>query len=427
METLKSRNGWTVEFYVRRSSEVSAWEYLLGINDGVGYTGKDGRFSLSYRTNGFVLFEQMQTQNATGGLGIDDKAFPTTVKDLAVGDWHHVALTFCVSAGNGVYELFVDGESCGTLSAALRAEAKMGTSPLLYVGGRPWSDQSFKGELSSIRLSDVVLAPSEFLCAKKDIPEESPQTLAYWPLDGSGSALPGEDLSGQGNPISEFLNVRPIKRGDAAFRFLPVDDPIVAAGDFVKNLGAVSLDGVQAYLLSASVGSNLNRDASFTVEGWLRTHAESETTDEEVVVGNFDPVERVGWKLSVVRVDGARRFRVFARGASGLSPLVDATFDGAVPTDWKHMALTYDVEASEGRWSLYVDRTKIGEAKGYYHPGKVGLGQTAFALGLKGERQGLRALSGDYDVWRVSSGVLASDAFLPDGLNRGRGTLLLFR
>lgn len=400
----------------------------MGLNDGAGYTGVDSRFSLSYRAHGFVLFEQMQTQDAAGGLGIDDKAFPKTVKNLAVGDWHHVALTFCVSADDGVYELFVDGVSCGTLSASLREEAKMGTSPLLYVGGRPWSDQSFKGELSSIRLSDVVLAPSEFLCAEKTIPEEGPQTLAYWPLDGNGSALSGEDLSGRENPISEFLNVRPIKRGDAAFRFLPVDDPIVAAGDFVRNRGAVSLNDVQSYLLSESVGSSLSRDASFTVEGWLRMREVAETAGEEVIAGNFDPTARIGWKLSVVRVDGECRFRVFARGAAGLSPQVDATFDGPVPTDWKHIALAYDVEAPTGRWSLYVDRTKIGEAEGYYHPGEVGFGQTAFALGLKGTRQGLRALSGDYDVWRVSSGVRAIDAFLPDGLNSsGRGTLLLLR
>ena len=80
---------------------------------------------------------------------------------------------------------------------------------------------------------------------------------------------------------------------------------------------------------------------------------------------------------------------------------------------WVHLALVYDNGRGRGVWSLYLDRVLVGSLENsWMPPGNINGHLPDFQLG--------GTVTGVFDMWRVSRGVLAAEEFLanpPSGLS----------
>ena len=134
--------------------------------------------------------------------------------------WHHLALTHKVEGGQDVWKLYIDGDNEIQGTAATVRKNKSGAFAFgnyrnLYFGGRPESNANrLNGSFDYWRVSDMALAPSEFLCAEAATPgsgaSDAPPTRRDFAPASSSSRPAG--VSGDG-----FLNTLPQVRGGNFF------------------------------------------------------------------------------------------------------------------------------------------------------------------------------------------------------------------
>ncbi len=423
-EVFRGTAGWTVEFYIKHTAAVSDWEMLFGVLESSSLSAGRSSINFAYRTAGFCLYDYLTSE-------FGDTYFPnSTGSDLKVGEWNHVALVCDYQEVDGVrkviHEVFVDGVSKGTITHNARNGAST-TGKVLTLGGRAHSPQSVKGYLSSVRLSSRPLAPSEFLCAPGPAPVAAePVTLAMWPLDWTDGALDrgSRVMSGAG-----FSSVEDVTGSTETARArVPNADPSEDyEGDPKRNVGSVTF-GATGCLSLNSLGTRTEVSTPFTVEGWVKwAHADA-PHGHEVIVGTYLTTRLAGWKLYVDTTGATPALRLFAQPVFPCSPLVgDATLVADISSwkdVWKHVALVYDPKAGRGTWSCYVDGKLAGMAENIWAPQGATYGVHAFALGRFASNTAVDAFAGEYDMWRLTQGVLTPEEFL---YNRVLGTLLLLR
>jgi len=146
---LDSAAPFTTEFWMKSADTSSGQKLLVDKSHGFGDT--TGWFFQSNPGSGFIDF------------GVGNGSFPvvTSQSDLFDDQWHHIAGTY---DGNSI-EMFVDGVS--------QAELVVGTYTSntrdIRIGSARNNGRFFNGRIDEVRISNTVLAPSQFLA----VPEPS--------------------------------------------------------------------------------------------------------------------------------------------------------------------------------------------------------------------------------------------------------------
>ncbi len=421
-------SGWTAECYVKRTAAISDWEIIFGTMEETPLTtGVGMKLNFTYRSSGFVMYDNWWMANA----GISDTKFPdSTPDDLPVGAWKHVALVCSYvtvdEARMLVYEVFVDGVSRGTVTSPAQSSWRSG--PLFVLGGRPHSGNSFKGYISSVRLSARPLSPAEFLCAPSEPqPAVQPVTWAMWSLDWTGNAL---DLGSRVTAGAHFLSVADASGSSetARARVPRADETLDFIGDPKQNTGSVTL-GPDGYLSVNSLGSRTETDTPFTIEGWVKWVGASSAKGREMIVGNYRHIASRGWRLYVDTTGATPALCLFAAPGYPYSPLVghaQLVADVSSWKDaWKHIALVYDPKAGKGIWTCYVDGKVAGSTENLWAPQGAKYDMQVFGLGtIIADDPNFSAFAGGYDMWRLSFGALTPEEFL---YKLADGSLLIIR
>ena len=419
---ISNAGDYTFETYLYRTEQPAAntAEFILQTSQGdlspvTGNAIGNLYMNLTYRSYGFQMYDK-------GVISPDQKFVDGNGQDimLPLNKWNHLALTYRVENGNGIFDLYLDGVKKGTLSHAVGTRY---SPTVLFLGGRYISDSSWRGKMSTIRISRGCLSTNEFLCARSATPE----SRAYWPLDGTSSTL---DLGGRiqiadgsvGGTLDSFtawsgvtgidIGVWPyVPRPDASTNF---------TGNASANAGAVQL-AAGGYAGGNEVGTSADIDGSFTAEGWIRWER-SQGAAVEMVCGTYAD-GKGGWKLVLDSTGATPTMRIHAEVAGPVGVLADgvlmadaSSLEGA----WHHLALRYDSAAGDGVWSLLVDGEATGSVTNAWRPSGI-FDRAEFRLGAF---SGDTSFVGGYDMWRISRGVRDVDDIL---WMPPKGTLMIFR
>lgn len=406
-DTLCLTNSFTWETWLYRTQNPGAWQLLFGTSTTPNYASGGMQINLTYRTNGYVLW-------ATAA-GINDVTFGGFTDDGTLNVWRHVALVYDVTVGKGTWSLYVNGILQGSLeNVSVPARTLQSAA---YFGGRPWSDNCFKGAFDSMRLTKGVLTPAQFLNATGTPPAPpAPQTIAYWKLDNAGGSV---DVSSQVEPRYSLMPDAFTPAGSAAQfkRFVPVPDTTDGfIGDPHTNDGSAALDGTD-YLRIQNLGYRLELDRPFTVEGWMFWSNQTATAVQTIAGTRFD--KDYGWRLALRKDGGAAAFRIYCQAPNRTPTLnVEFVYDASgLAGGWHHLALVFTPRLNDnGTWELFVDGVSVGTATNLYYPATL-LQSHWFVLG--GQSDGTEAFDGLLDCWRVSEGARTPDQFLYLGYDRG--------
>lgn len=285
--------------------------------------------------------------------------------------FHHLAVTLDHSnAKQTKMHCYVDGDEQmpGGVQVA-KFSSTDNDDFVLYLGGR--QTDSLKARFDYWRISDRVLAPSEFLRAGASgarIVEAPTSTVAYWKLDPDEQGV--LDLR---NAVGDYAHLRkngfvslPAMAGDAQWSEPNAFEPVWGGRD---GSGSVTLQQPGMGLKAYDLGSRLMPTESFSVEGWYNPAQRDgaalfDTNAFGRVFAVADP-DQV-WSLQLrKKADGTRVFAIEAADdttKAGGGALASGDFAAVLPRkdEWHHLRLAYDAAAGNGTWTLTVDETAAG-------------------------------------------------------------------
>lgn len=403
-------------YHRRRTASASGYQEVFFCPSTSGTTA---RIRFFRKTDGFYIWENLNTMSALA----DTLITGTSDNDLEYDRWYHVALVHSIETINdeasSVWRIYLDGSLKGTASKAYNGHAYGCT--MLYVGGRYWTDKnSVIGNLSSIRLSNRALDPSEFLCATPAPSTKPEPTAGYWPID---SVQPGlANLADAKYPLE--ADGTAAGQSEPARLSIPNKTALtnVVTGAARQNHGSYAL-GAGGVLEAASIGFEMAGPKPFTVEGWLKWTPAEGTADEDLVTVGDALSANGGLRIYFDKSGASPKLRVFARGSWPCTPYVDGAFDADLAPlmgTWAHVAIAYDANDGEGSWTLYVEGKQVGTVKNFYRPTPVDYSRGGdFTLGST-----VHPLSAAVDMWRVSTVAFAPEdlLFAPPA-----GMFILFR
>ncbi len=404
-DMLSLTNSFTWEAWLCRTQNPGAWQLLFGTGTSPNFVSGGMDVNLTYRSNGYVLWVSQG--------GISDVALGGTADDGTLGVWRHVALVYDVSLGKGTWKFYVNGLLQGTLENSTQPVRTLPGG--IYIGGRPWSANSFNGAIDSVRLTKGALAPSQFLNAASVPPERTaPVTVAYWKLDSDGTVL---DASSQVEPRYSFIadGFRPDGSTEQFRPFVPSPDTSAGfLGDARANAGSAAF--TNDYLRIQNLGARAELDRAFTVEGWLYWKGGADGQAQTLAATRFDT--GYGWRLTLARQGGSAEFHLTCR-----TPTQTVLADDPFPADaagllvgWHHVALVYTPRREDtGTWELFVDGVSAGTVANRYYPA---LAHQSHWFALGGQLGGTYPFNGYLDCWRLSDGALTPAEFLYLGFSR---------
>ena len=417
--TILAAGDFTYEFYYMRRStakNVSGDQEVFFMPA----SSSNGAYVRFFRKKeGFFIWETLYVSSTLA----DTCVLSGTDSDLKYDQWQHIALVHTIEPVNGVtksvWRLYLDGVLKGTASQNAKSSS-IAVPSRLFVGGRhTTNNNAVIGNLSSVRLSNRALDPSEFLCATPAAGEKPEPTAGYWPID---SVQPGlANLAAEDYPL--------VAAGTAAGQAEPARLSIpnknaltnVVTGAARQNSYALGAGGV---LAAASIGFDMAGPKPFTVEGWLKWTPAEGTADEDLITVGDALSGNGGLRIYFDKTGASPKLRVFARGAWPCTPYVDGTFDADLTPylgTWVHMAIAYDIADGEGSWTLYVEGKQVGgKVKNFYRPTPIDYSRGGdFRIGST-----THPLSAAVDMWRLSTVAYAPEdlLFAPPG-----GMTILFR
>ena len=423
MAAISSKNGFTIEGYFKRAAATAGDEYLFIAPKTTPFDTTMPQISFIYSSNGFYIHD---TKFSNFGNGVSGSFAGTG--DQPIGEWRHFALTYqgveSKNANNqtvltSTWKLYINGTLSETLSRATLGAVSADNPRWFAIGSRPSNGNAFRGSVSSVRISNTVLEPGQFLCDAGTLPvPTAPETLAYWPLDSAdGTAF---DLAPKTDPVgySFYYYAAAAVSGsaDKALGGLPEGvEPTLPR----TNTGSVTLTGGSSdYMRTAYLGRRLALDKDFTVEGWFKWNAATRGR-RNVLAGTYDVVSLKGWRLEIDDTGDAPRFRIFARAGALCSPLVDATFGNRTVAveKWSHVAISYNPYVGRGTWTLRVNGKEVGTVENLWRDDSISGASDTFVLGNYCDTL-VGGFGGAYDMWRVSKGFVATENLIwsPPGL-----------
>lgn len=250
--------------------------------------------------------------------------------------------------------------------------------------------------------------------------ENSPRTLACWPLDTTNGVM---DISCAINR-SHSLSVNKKNPGMTNTHFnatIPNPDHTSwFTGDPRKNNGSVffGTEHVGGYLTAPNLGNRVELNVPFTVEGWL-CRTSDPTTSLWYVVGAREIA--AGWMLTLRRTDNTIGYHLHVNGLG-----IDTFFPNGDVTQnpgWHHVALVYDpARNTTGAWELFINGTTAGVLTNNAYPPPHRI--AAFNLGGRASIAD-NTFRGLFDYWRVSHGARHPKTFLNAPYPTGTSVRLL--
>jgi hypothetical protein len=365
----------------------------------------------------FYLYAQDDNENQRL---VPDRRFWNTNESNQLYTWRHLALTYDPTVTNGIWELFVDGESMGTQT---NDRPPLITNPVssFYLGGRPGNPKVTYGSFDCWRICSEVLTPQQFLNADTGAQAVAPEdVLAFWPLNFDGFVFDGASLTGNYHFTDDPSIYRLLPNNDQAITEIPNPESYESfRGDPLTNSQSVmfyqfSADGnTRAHLQAYDLGARLEVTNSFTVEGWF--YRTANPGGFQYIFATRLGYSGPGWLLSLNHVgDGVARYNLFVGATAGGSYLHDIKFP--LSTDesgnlnmWQHIALVYDAELDNGTWELFVDGASRGTLENTRSVEQLSNSQN---LLIGGRTTSNNSFRGAIDCMRVSLGALTPAEFL---------------
>lgn len=377
-----NRRGWTMEWMVKRTSEVAGDEVLFATT--TPSRGLDiaptAHMCLRYRPTGFWFWAAGVVDEETQFL--DAQSVPVT---LPVGVWKHVALVRRGAKPNYVYELFVDGVGRGSIAGTVETPP---APKAVQFGGLNGSESSWRGAISSIRITQGEMTSLEFLCSNTVVRKST-----LWPLDSKNGAV---DLS---FPMSDLMGALKDVNGTITGSDDRARKSVPNVKTVIQNKGSVIL-AASSRAEAVDVDGAVDVTVPFTVEGWLRLP--QTLSGRTTIVGTFTGTG--GWKLVLDATGDSPAFRIYAKGNGERAVIVDDVLLDDVSEfqqAWHHLALLYDPAIGNGQWSLLVDRCPVGTpVLNVERPVTDFARQSIFRIGAD---DGVNTCAGQYDMWRVTS------------------------
>ena len=437
-EALAVDHDFTLEGWLKIDSlpRSNSWAIIS-----TAYTGNiDGQSTFGFR---HLWTIRNRTENAPDGVTVQlnynsDMVFCVLTDaevDSLMNAWHHYALVKRCTGRDGrkrssTWTFYLDGVIKGSLDIQSMSSNDTTDVPSdLCLFGRPLGAH-LSCQADYWRLSDVALAPEEFLCAGgsgTQIPEpEDHPTLAYWPLgrraDGSLDGSPAVGTI----PLSVgLIDIVGSTDGSTKSPFSPVlesafagNPPNPTATLPSGNAGSLFMDGTGGGLAitNSDFIANFSYRHSFTVEGWCRPVRSTADSFDVMYLfqGEFDKNGRWGLMLSS-RSKGGIVPELWGNAVnpanSKSETVLAARFDDCHlenRVDWMHVALTYSASEGLGVWRVYVDGQLAGSAENNFsladwqpgEKGNVGFGRNELVAG------------GYYDCFRLSGTALSPEQFL---------------
>ncbi|MGN0852275.1 MAG: LamG-like jellyroll fold domain-containing protein [Kiritimatiellia bacterium] len=341
--------------------------------------------------------------------------------------WMHVALTHrAYVADKDTWTVFIDGVQVGS-SVQLPGTAVSGETPRFDLGARIGASNPTYATFDYWRLSDRILAPSEFLCAGESgtqIPVS--HTVAYWPLEATADGgVDGRDAVGDSPLTSGFQGTtarynRMSPAADCAFQGNP-PNPTVSLPD--GNAGCLQGTQSSGCLVRDDLGASLNLSTNFTVEGWfaprLCERADKTASNYPAYLFGTRPDMNKGWVLAY-RPKSATDilFDIYCLDGEGSNMRNNVKLSGTYPVaqwyeTWHHLALVYEADGGAngyGLWSLYIDGELTGTTENGSRPVPV-TDERVFFLGGRAEVAG-QSFQGKIDCVRVSQAALRPSQLL---------------
>lgn len=343
--------------------------------------------------------------------------------------WCHYALVYDHEGGGGLgtWEIFVNSASYGVVTN-LTAPTKAGTQTTFCLGGDAGGSQYYNmGAYDTWRISDLALAPNQFLNAGTPTMVRSPTTLAFYRLDLNADGT--LDLSNRvanayhlqapvGNSLTQVTanadqSVTSVPNPDASAHFFGRRS--FNSGSISFRTGATS--GSRSHLLSTNgLSKMLGATNSWTVETWINLKDRSGRQVFFSTKGG-DGSGADGWMLCMNTVGVSGRYCLFTSSPPGVFlAFPGSTGSETTLNEWHHLALTYTTAAGPGlygAWECFLDSESLGKVEYSNTYARVD-GSMNFYVGGRANTLS-DAVYGAMDLVRVSQGVLATNQFLNAG------------
>ncbi len=363
-------------------------------------TGTDGKIGLDLYERGPNGFSTNHKAVVTGYLG-------------GVGKWHHVAFTMDNDAKKA--QLFVDYALIGSVNLVGDCSKSAKEYVLGNAKGAGWG--ACEGCIDEFRISDRVLAPSEFLAVTDDGPPLMlPETVVYQRFRafpdffGAGSVLTNSariimnEVTGSGSLGQPTFTTY----GDG---FFPIDD--VPVSNVLTGKVGNALSANRSALACRSTetsrqdmgGSNHNLPMSCPC--WKFTDAGAAVSTGDMTAEMFFRTTNITYTTYFFCL-GKPAYLVIARGVNGgitvnnTIVVTDRISDG----QWHHLALVAD--GTTGTAQLYLDYVPRGDpvARG------SGTYESCIGVGGYGSVNFVTFFDVDFDDVRITRKKLAVNEFL---------------
>ena len=414
-------NDFTLEGWFTMT-EYKTDNWVVFMQQGLGSGDKSGWFIA------FLFSESRKWFRLTAAGG--DVAFNDLTAEETVAltnGWRHFALTFQFNASEttSAWTMYLDGVSKGTINRP-KVTSVNNSHQAFEFGGRYNSKSNrFFGGFDYWRLSDEVLAPSQFLNAGGvgtviPVPTHTISTVAYWKLGtNADGTLDGSDYVGSAD-LSDGLHDLPtttsgffsgmVPSSESAFSGNPPNPTITLSSPNSGSALSLSKTGSSdsakngTVLVVPDLGSELSFANDFTVEGWIKPRWKTGTAGVGYLFGTrFDGN---GWVLGV---NASNQAYIYAQDGSGTfhNSAVICTMPANWLEKWTHIALVYSATTGNGTWSLYADGALLGTL---VNSRASTASNTSFRIGGRETRDW--TFNGNYDCFRVSKTALSPSQFL---------------
>ena len=268
------------------------------------------------------------------------------------GKWHHAAFTFDAA---GEVKLYLDYVRVGRGTYSGKRLATYETKALTVGANNGQQKRTFPGDIMEVRVSDVALAPTDFLRVRVTPHRADDDTILHIPVTMAGPALTGGCVDM--NAVTNASALAAVLKAESDAPDCSFDAAMPS--DVIREgIGSTSVLSNVGSLLSPTNGNKCGTAIcvtdtnallfadSCTVEFFFRALDEIRSAMDASWTLFMNPAVRIGI--------GHSNGQMFAQTTSSDGTTSELSASGRVDDgNWHHAAYVYDADL--GRVSLYLD------------------------------------------------------------------------